>query len=112
MPEIHYAIADDVRLAEAKFTGRVETAGGHHPRVRLDHYPLLAWTHDGHPDHGDDVFTEDQKASVGSIARAAAESPSIEALADRFGTSRDHVIQALDYAVECGMLSLPKEITP
>jgi uncharacterized protein (DUF433 family) len=107
MPRVHYAIADDQQLKGVKFAGRAASTGGHRPRVPLDHvsYSLLAWTHHGHPKHGHDVFTEDGKASVTAIAQAAAESPSIDALAAKFGTSRAHVIQALDYAVEAGYLA-------
>ena len=101
---LQYSIAN-MELDKLKVVGQAACVGGRSPSPGLHGYPLLAWMHAGHPAHGTDVFTEDGKASVGAIARALAESPSFDALAARFGTSRDHVVQALDYAVEAGLLS-------
>jgi hypothetical protein len=73
-------------------------AGGDHPDPPLDAYPLLAWTK-AHPVHGRMVVhTEDQKASVHDIAVAFAETPSLEAVAAKFGTTVDHADQAVRYA--------------
>lgn len=73
--------------------------GGHHPDPPIDAYPLLAWSA-LHPAHGSMVVhTEDGKASVHDIAVAACEIHSVEALAAKFGTTEQHVDQAIRYAV-------------
>lgn len=71
--------------------------GGVHPEPPLHYFPLLAWA-PGHERHGDSVFTEDQKASVDDIALEMARNPNIAAVAARFGTTVEHVVQAMAYA--------------
>lgn len=100
---IQYSISDK-KLDELKVSAHISCEGGIGPPIPIHHYPLLAWM-PAHHVHGPSVFTEDQKVSVADIARAVPESPSFAALADRFGTTVEHVRQALDYAMECGLLS-------
>lgn len=77
----------------ARGEGRCE--GGARPDPPIDRYPLLAWA-------GGAVRTEDGRASVSEIAVAFAETPSLDALAARFGTTPHHAAQAMDYAIEAG----------
>lgn len=86
-----------------KCTGKAECVGGKHPDPPLDKYPLLAWMVN-HPEHGSKVFTEDGRASVERIALDAATIHSYQAIADKYGTSPDHVAQAIDYALAAGFL--------
>ena len=88
-----------------KFTvkGKGSCVGGKHPDLPLDQFPRLAWMV-SHSRHGSKVFTEDQAASVEDIALAACETPDYEALAARFGTTADHIGEAVDYAVKAGFL--------
>lgn len=97
--------ASGIDLGKYKFSGRATVHEGRRPPVQLDHYPLLAWTHLGHEKHGNDVFTEDQRASVVEIARALTETPDFKALAEKFGTTEAHVVQAVDYAIEAGVIA-------
>ncbi len=90
-------------LARFTITGTGSCVGGKHPDPPLDGFPKLAWMV-SHPVHGSKVFTEDQKASVEDIAIAACETPDYEALASRFGTSAEHISQAVAYAVKAGFL--------
>jgi hypothetical protein len=93
------------KASVAKFTvkGEGSCVGGKHPDPPLDKFPRLAWTV-SHPRHGSKVFTEDQAAAVEDIALAACETPDYEALAARFGTTPEHVRQAIDYALSAGFL--------
>ena len=94
----------EVSLSKVKVSGKGHCNGGANPHPPFHDYPLLAWTHLGHPKHGDGVFTEDQKASVEEIALALAATPDIAALAAKFGTSEEHVSQAIAYATKAGFL--------
>jgi uncharacterized protein (DUF433 family) len=64
--------------------------------VRLDGFPLLAYAPD---QHGPGVRTEDKGVLVSEIVAASADQPDHAALAARFGTTADHVKQALAYAL-------------
>ena len=97
----------DVTTAPLKVTGKGHCKGGVNPHPPFHDYPLLAWTHHGHPVHGDDVFTEDQKASVHDIALACAETQDYETVAAKFGTTSKHVSQAVKYALVAGFLGAP-----
>ena len=57
----------------------------------------MAWS-------GNKVHTEDGAASVEDVALALIETPDFAALAARFGTSEEHVAQAIAYAVKAGFL--------
>jgi len=92
-----------VDLSKVKVSGTADCVGGKHPDPPLDRFPLLAWAVK-HPRHGSDVFTEDGAASVQTIALAACETPDYGALAARFGTTAEHVRQAIDYALTAGFL--------
>ena len=92
-----------VDLDTVRVTGEGSCVGGRHPDPPLDGYPRLAWMV-SHPVHGSRVFTEDGKASVEQIGLAVAETPNLDALAARFGTTADHVAQAIDYALKAGFL--------
>jgi len=94
----------DVALSGLKCTGKGSCHGGHHPHPPFHDYPLLAWSHTGHPEHGHSVFTEDQKASVEEIAIAVPQLPNFADLAAKFGTTEEHVSQAVAYAVKAGVL--------
>jgi hypothetical protein len=91
-------------LLHFEIVGEGSCVGGTHPDPPLDFWPKLAWQ-PKHPVHGAKVITEDGRASVEEIATAACETPSYDALADRFGTTPDHIAQAVDYAVSAGFLS-------
>ncbi len=86
-----------------KCTGKANCVGGKHPDPPLDRWPLLAWMVN-HPDHGSKVFTEDGRASVEQIALDIATMHDYEAVAAKYGTTPDHVAQAVDYAVAAGYL--------
>jgi hypothetical protein len=96
-----------VDLGSLKCVGEASCLGGKHPDPPLDKYPLLAWSVN-HPRHGSKVFTEDGKASVEDLALSAAESPNVEAVAAKFGTTPDHAAQAVDYAIKAGFLGAAK----
>lgn len=95
-----------IDLANVKVTGSGTCSGGAHHHPPFHDYPLLAWCHAGHEVHGLGVFTEDQKASVEAIAVAVAANPNYEAVAAQFGTTSDHVSQAVDYAIKAGFLGV------
>ena len=86
-----------------KIVGTGACVGGKHPEPPIDKHPLLCWAV-SHPKHGAKVFTEDQAASVEDIAIAACETPNLDALAARFGTTPEHVRQAVDYALQAHYL--------
>ena len=94
----------DVNLTTLHCTGEAGCLGGKHPDPPLDAWPLLVWS-PRHEAHGDLVFTEDGKASVEAVALAVAETPDYDALASRFGTTAEHVRQAVDYALAAGFLA-------
>lgn len=83
--------------------GEGSCIGGKHPDPTLDGFPKLAWMV-WHPKHGNKVFTEDQAATVEDIALAVCETPDYEALAARFGTTHEHIAQAIEYAVRAKFL--------
>jgi hypothetical protein len=96
----------DIEFEKLKVKGEGFCIGGKHPDPPLDAFPLLAWSQD-HPVFGRmTVHTEDGKASVEQIALALCELPDVAALADRFGTSSDHVDQAIAYATSAGFLGV------
>lgn len=105
MPTTVIGASSGIDITTLKCTGRGTCDGGVNPGPPLHDFPLLAWKHDGHHQHVRSVFTEDQKASVPEIATALAGNQSVEALAARFGTTPDHVTQAIQYAVQCGYLA-------
>lgn len=86
-----------------RVVGQASCVGGKHPDPPLDGFPLLCWAV-SHPVHGLKVFTEDGAATVEDIAIAAATSANLDAVASQFGTTADHVSQAIDYAVKAGFL--------
>lgn len=90
-------------LAQYSIVGTATCVGGKHPDPPLDGFPKLVWMV-SHPVHGSRVFTEDQAASVEQIALAACETPSFDAIAARFGTTHEHVSQAIAYALKAGYL--------
>ena len=92
-----------IDLSGIKCVGEASCVGGKHPDPPLDGFPLLCWCA-AHPVHGSKIFTEDGAATVEDIAIAAAESPNLEAVASRFGTSADHVSDAINYAIKAGYL--------
>lgn len=59
-------------------------------------YPLLVHAPG---QHGPGIRTEDHGIAVADIVVKAAELPSYEALAAHFGTTPDHVAQAIAYAI-------------
>lgn len=89
----------DTRPIECEGVGGCE--GGLSPDPPIDAYPLLCWA-PGHPVHGNKVFTEDGRASLGDIAAAHLDSTDPATIAATFGTTAAHVRQAVDYAREMG----------
>jgi hypothetical protein len=81
---------------------------------RLEAYPLLvvaplqeshahpAFGREDQVDHGPMLRTEDRGVPVADIAAAAGTTPDPGALAERFGTTAEHVRQALAYVAEHG----------
>jgi uncharacterized protein (DUF433 family) len=82
-------------------TGIGTSTGGRHPEPPLHGWPLLVWQ-PGHDRHGDKVFTEDGRATVNDIVKAFRESQDSEAVARRFGTTTEHVLQAVAYGALAG----------
>jgi uncharacterized protein (DUF433 family) len=84
----------------AEFLKTVKVSGEatvlHKPgSVRLDDYPKLAYAP---AQHGPGVRTEDNGTPVADIAIEYAANPSAEAIAVKFGTTSDHVADAIRYA--------------
>jgi hypothetical protein len=73
----------------AKGTGTSE--GGFRPDPPMDEFPLLVWV-------SGEARLEDGRASVEEVAVAAATNPHLDAVAAQFGTTTDHVAQAVAYA--------------
>lgn len=92
--------AADITNQEFQLKGECFCAGGMHPEPPVDRFPLLAWSQHHHAFGKMVVHTEDQKASVHDIAVAFAATPSLEAVAAKFGTSVEHADQAVRYADE------------
>lgn len=72
------------------YIGAATCTGGEYPDPPIDAYPLLVWV-DGV------ICTEDKQVNVDDIAHSMAELFSTEAVAERFNTTPDHVIQAINY---------------
>jgi hypothetical protein len=69
--------------------------------VRLDGYPLLVYAP---VQHGPGIRTEDNGTPVADIAVRASEVSDLAVLAAQFGTSAEHVRQAISYT----LAALPK----
>ncbi len=63
--------------------------------IRLDAFPKLVYAP---RQYGDGIWLEDGKASVRDVAEKAATTPNYLAIAQHFGTSEDHVADAIRYA--------------
>jgi uncharacterized protein (DUF433 family) len=96
-------MADSANLPPLRIVGTASCVGGKHPDPPIDKHPLLCWGV-SHPVHGSKVFTNDQRASVEDIAIAACETPNLDTLAAKFGTTAEHVRQAIDYALAAKFL--------
>jgi hypothetical protein len=92
-----------ITLAPACVVATGECVGGERLDPPLDGFPLLA--HDPGT-FGKEVHTEDGRASVREIAIVFVHTLNAEAVAAKFGTTVDHVIQAVDYARKAGLLAL------
>jgi hypothetical protein len=73
--------------------GKGECSGGSAPDPPIDDFPLLVW--DGH-----EVKLEDGRATVWQIASVSLSSAS---LANRLGTTEDHINQARAYLSRAGL---------
>jgi hypothetical protein len=96
----------NVAIDKLKATGVGFSTGGKHPSPPLHGYSLLCWSHAGHPKFGHGVFLEDGKASVEQVAKELTVNPNLDAITAKFGTSVEHVSQAVDYAVKAGTLGV------
>lgn len=76
--------------------GKGVCEGGFDPHPALKLFPYLAFV-PGHPVHGNEVHTEDGKVSVETIGVVAAMVSDDRSLADMYGTTPEHVRQALSY---------------
>ncbi len=76
--------------------GKGECSGGVHVVPPIDEFPLLAWRGDD-AKFDDKVFTSDYAVSVDEIMAALVETSDIRVLASRFGTTKEHVAQAVAY---------------
>jgi hypothetical protein len=95
-----------VEFEKLKIKGEAFCIGGQHPTQPIDKYPMLAWLYD-HPKFGRmTVFLEDHSASVEQVALALVELHAFDAVAKKFGTSLDHVEQAVKYAEESGYMGV------
>ncbi len=90
-------------IPDLKVVGTASCLGGKHPDPPIDKHPLLCWMV-SHPRHGSKVFTEDQAAAVEDIALDVPLHPTFKALAAKFGTTEEHVRQAIDYAIKAKYL--------
>jgi hypothetical protein len=93
-----------VDFAGVTATGKGSCHGGVHPHPPFHDYHFLAWMHTGHPRHGMQVFLEDQTASVEEIATEFATTHDLAGTAAKFGTTEEHVQQAVAYALRAGFL--------
>lgn len=94
----------DINLASLDLDGSARVL--HKPgAVRLDDYPLLVYAPD---QYGPGICTEDNGTPVADICHALAETPDLDALAERLGTTPAHVRQAVAYAHAAGA-SAPRE---
>jgi hypothetical protein len=93
----HQINPDDVKIA-------VNVSVLHNPgSVRLDAYPLLVHAPG---QHGPEVVTEDKGMPVSSICNALSVNPDVVSIAARFGTTPEHVTQAVAYAHAAGLTAL------
>ncbi len=76
--------------------GKGECSGGVHAVPPIDEFPLLAWRGDD-AKFGDSVFTSDYAASADEIMAELAKNGDIAVIADRFGTTQEHVVQAIAF---------------
>ncbi len=86
-----------IDISDTKMVGTAVCEGGSHPSPPINDFPLLIW-------NGVEVWTEDGKATVEQLAWALPEMPCIKSLASRYGTTQEHVFQALAYAVKASQL--------
>ncbi len=85
-------------LKSVKLTGNIACL--HKPgAVRLDGYPHLVYAPIF---HGPGIRTEDKGVKVEDIAAEFAVNPSYEGVAAKFGTTAEHVADAIRYAVAAG----------
>lgn len=92
----------DAILKTVRITGTATVL--HKPgAVRLDGFPLLVHAPG---QHGPGIRTEDNGTPVEDLCLAAAENPNLDAVAARFGTTVNHLLQALDYAAKAGFVTL------
>ena len=87
----------EVPLATFRCSGKGYCIGGERPPLPMERWPLLSWGVT-HPVFGDAVFLCDQSTTVEQVAMEAASTPDYAVIATRFGTTADHVAQAIDYA--------------
>lgn len=101
--------------AEIDLSKLVTVAGSasvlHKPgAVRLDDYPKLVFAPTA---YGPGIRTEDHGVKVEDIANAFAEmSGNAEIVAERFGTTLEHVADAVRYAAATGYLATADERDP
>jgi hypothetical protein len=92
-----------IEVAGLTVKGEGSCIGGKHPDPPLDNFPLLCWM-PSHPQFGSMVFLEDGKASVEQVALSIVQLLSYNAVALYFGTTPEHVTQAVTYANLAGYL--------
>lgn len=91
----------DEFLKSLKVTGQARVL--HKPgAVRLDDYPRLVYAL---AQWGPGVRTEDKGVPVEDIARAVAGGASLDEAVAQFGTTPDHVADAVKYAQATGFLT-------
>lgn len=76
--------------------GKGGCEGGFDPHPALRLFPYLSYV-PGHPVHGNQVQTEDGRVSVTELGIASSLITDNQALADKYGTTIEHVRQALSY---------------
>lgn len=94
-------MAGNVATEKLKIAGVAHAENGTQPDPPIVDFPLLAWA----PSQwGNEVYTEDGKASIDQIVESILKLLDFEAVADRYGTTADHVEQAVAYASEAGFI--------
>ena len=96
---------NDIQLDQLKVVGTGSCVGGKYPDPVIDRLSPLVFD----PfltKHPGKVSLEDGSASVEDVALALAVLPDLESLAAKFGTTPEHVRQAIDYAVKAGFLGV------
>ena len=92
-----------VTLESVRAVGFGTCVGGIVPNPSVDGFPLLVYA----PAHyGDDVYTEDGQVSVRAVAAAFIETLNPVVVAQKFGTTLDHVTEAVKYARKAGFLNI------